>query len=67
VDLLTASNDVRLVAQALGHSDVRVTMKYTERTDEDVALAIELKNGRKKGAQKEEAVNTARRSEDKLS
>ena len=29
--------------QALGHSDVRVTMRYTERTDEEVAKAIEEK------------------------
>lgn len=39
--LLETTNDIRLVAQALGHSDVRVTMKYTERTDEDVARAME--------------------------
>jgi integrase/recombinase XerC len=43
-DLLDSSNDIRLVAQALGHSDVRVTMKYTERTDDAVAEAIERKN-----------------------
>lgn len=41
VDLLNSSNDIRLVAQALGHSDVRVTMRYTERDDEQVALAME--------------------------
>ncbi|MCB0323246.1 MAG: tyrosine-type recombinase/integrase [Bdellovibrionales bacterium] len=41
--LLDTSRDVRLVAQALGHSDVRTTMRYTERTDEQVALAIEEK------------------------
>jgi len=40
-DLLESSNDIRLVAQALGHSDVRVTMRYTERADRDVALALE--------------------------
>jgi integrase/recombinase XerC len=39
--LLETTNDIRLVAQALGHSDVRVTMKYTERTDEDIAKATE--------------------------
>jgi len=39
--LLETTNDIRLVAQALGHSDIRVTMKYTERTDEDVARAME--------------------------
>lgn len=39
--LLDSSKDVRLVAQALGHSDVRTTMRYTERTDEQVAQAIE--------------------------
>lgn len=41
--LLDTSKDVRLVAQALGHSDVRTTMRYTERTEEEVAKAIEKK------------------------
>jgi integrase/recombinase XerD len=41
--LLDSSKDVRLVAQALGHSDVRTTMRYTERTEEEVAAAIERK------------------------
>lgn len=41
LDLLDSSNDVRLVAQALGHSDVRITMRYTERKDEEVAAALE--------------------------
>ncbi|MFN8392643.1 MAG: tyrosine-type recombinase/integrase [Bdellovibrionota bacterium] len=41
--LLDSSKDVRLVAQALGHSDVRTTMRYTERTDETLAKAIEQK------------------------
>lgn len=41
--LLEVSHDVRLVAQALGHSDVRTTMRYTERQDEEVAKAIEKK------------------------
>lgn len=41
--LLDSSKDVRLVAQALGHSDVRVTMRYTERTQDEVARAIEKK------------------------
>jgi integrase/recombinase XerC len=40
-DLLEDSKDIRLVAQALGHSDVRVTMRYTERGDEEVAQAVE--------------------------
>ena len=44
--LLEVSHDVRLVAQALGHSDVRTTMRYTERQDEEVALAIEKKRER---------------------
>lgn len=39
--LLDAATDIRLVAQALGHSDVRVTMRYTERTDKEVAEAVE--------------------------
>ncbi|MCO6430374.1 MAG: tyrosine-type recombinase/integrase [Deltaproteobacteria bacterium] len=41
VDLLESSNDVRLVAQALGHSDVRITMRYTQRKDEEIAKALE--------------------------
>ena len=41
--LLDSSKDVRLVAQALGHSDVRTTMRYTERTEDEVARAIEGK------------------------
>lgn len=41
LDLLDNSNDVRLVAQALGHSDVRTTMRYTERKDEEIARALE--------------------------
>lgn len=41
--LLDSSKDIRLVAQALGHSDVRTTMRYTERTEEEIALAIEKK------------------------
>lgn len=41
VDLLKSTNDIRLVAQALGHSDVKVTMKYTERSDLEVAKALE--------------------------
>lgn len=47
-DLLESSNDIRLVAQALGHSDVRVTMRYTERTAEQVANALE-KSRRRSG------------------
>ena len=31
IDLLHTSKDIRAVAQALGHSDVRVTMRYAER------------------------------------
>ena len=41
LDLLKNSKDVRLVSQALGHSDVRVTMRYTERRDQEVAEALE--------------------------
>lgn len=40
-NLLDDSRDIRLVAQALGHSDVRVTMRYTERANEEVAEALE--------------------------
>jgi site-specific recombinase XerD len=46
LDLLESSNDIRLVSQALGHSDVRVTMRYTERRDTEVAKAIENRNKR---------------------
>lgn len=42
--LLNVTNDVRLVAQALGHSDVRTTMRYTERTQAELAAAIEKKD-----------------------
>ncbi len=45
--LLDSSKDVRLVAQALGHSDVRTTMRYTERGEEEIAKAIEKKVKRK--------------------
>lgn len=48
LDLLDSSNDVRLVSQALGHTDVRVTMRYTERRDGEVATALELSRKRKK-------------------
>jgi site-specific recombinase XerD len=41
--LLDSTKDVRLVAQALGHSDVRTTMRYTERTEQELAHAIEAK------------------------
>ena len=40
-DLLDNSKDIRLVSQALGHSDLRVTMRYTERDDEQLANALE--------------------------
>jgi site-specific recombinase XerD len=40
-NLLDDSRDIRLVAQALGHSDVRITMRYTERGNEEVAEALE--------------------------
>lgn len=47
-DLLDDSKDIRLVAQALGHSDVRITMRYTERGNEEVAQALEkVRRGRK--------------------
>lgn len=48
IDLLADSNDVRLVAQALGHSDVRITMRYTERVDEQVAVALERSRSKKR-------------------
>lgn len=45
--LLESARDIRLVAQALGHSDVRVTMRYTERNEREVAEALE--RARKRG------------------
>lgn len=48
LDLLESSHDVRLVSQALGHSDVRITMRYTERKDHEIAHALE--RSRKKSA-----------------
>ncbi len=47
IDLLDSSNDVRLVSQALGHSDVRITMRYTERTEEALAEALEKSRNKK--------------------
>jgi integrase len=47
VDLLDDSKDIRLVAQALGHSDVRITMRYTERSNEEVAAALEKRHSKK--------------------
>ena len=49
-DLLDSSKDIRLVSQALGHSDVRVTMRYTDRSDHEVAAALE--QSRKKSKDK---------------
>jgi integrase len=48
LDLLDSAHDIRLVAQALGHSDVRVTMRYTERQEEEVARALEHSRNAKK-------------------
>lgn len=46
--LLEHTRDIRLVSQALGHSDLKVTMRYTERQDELVAQAVEsLRKGNK--------------------
>jgi integrase/recombinase XerC len=50
-ELLEDSKDIRLVAQALGHSDVRVTMRYTERGNEEVASALEQSRRRSKGSE----------------
>jgi integrase/recombinase XerC len=47
-NLLDDSRDIRLVAQALGHSDVRITMRYTERGNEEVAEALEKSRSKKK-------------------
>lgn len=49
LDLLADSKDIRLVAQALGHADVRTTMRYTERRDQEVAVALERSRGKRQG------------------
>lgn len=41
IRLLNQTGDIRLVSQALGHSDIRTTMIYTERSDEELAKALE--------------------------
>ncbi len=41
LELLDHSGDIRLVSQALGHGDVKVTMRYTERRSEEVARMLE--------------------------
>jgi integrase/recombinase XerC len=41
LELLENSHDIRLVAQALGHSDVKITMRYTEQTDSALVHALE--------------------------
>lgn len=51
-DLLSNSKDIRLVSQALGHSDVRVTMRYTERGDQEIASALEQARSSKRKASK---------------
>ena len=48
LDLLDDSNDIRLVSQALGHSDVRITMRYTQRRDQEIATALERSRRRKR-------------------
>ncbi len=50
LDLLGESNDIRLVSQALGHSDVRVTMRYTQRVDEEIAGVLERSRKKKRRA-----------------
>lgn len=49
-DLLDHTKDIRLVAQALGHSDVRITMRYTERSQEEVARALEESRSKSKNS-----------------
>ncbi|MBN8548502.1 MAG: tyrosine-type recombinase/integrase [Deltaproteobacteria bacterium] len=50
LDLLNESNDIRLVSQALGHSDVRITMRYTQRVDDEIAGALERSRRKRKDA-----------------
>lgn len=51
-EILRESKDIRLVAQALGHSDVRTTMKYTERTESEIARVTEQAR-RRRGPEEE--------------
>ena len=46
LELLDETKDIRLVSQALGHSDVRVTMRYTEREEAEIAAAIERRRAK---------------------
>lgn len=39
--LLDQTHDIRFVAQALGHSDVKTTMRYTERSKQQIGTMIE--------------------------
>lgn len=48
LELLENSHDIRLVAQALGHSDVKITMRYTEQTDNALVHALESTRRKKK-------------------
>ncbi len=43
MELLDSSKDIRLVSQALGHGDVKITMRYTERSELEIAQALENK------------------------
>lgn len=52
-ELLDNSKDIRFVAQALGHRDVKTTMRYTERTHDKIANLIE-ESMRRNGAQRSE-------------
>lgn len=40
-ELMRSTKDVRLVAQALGHTDIKTTMRYTSSSEEALAAAIE--------------------------
>ena len=48
MELLKNSTDIRLVSQALGHSDVRTTMRYTERREDEIAQALEASSKKSK-------------------
>ena len=41
INLLDDCKDIRMVAQALGHSDVKTTMGYTNRGEDQYAAAVE--------------------------
>lgn len=56
IGLLNHTGDIRLVSQALGHGDVKVTMRYTERRSEEVAQAVESMGGQGAGRARRQSI-----------